>query len=171
MARTPIHEIDIDEARRLYESGLSFTRISAKMGGDPQTIGRRLKAAGVAIRPAGRRHLDLDIDRIVALKRSGVRNRKIAEEFGVSVPTIRHRLLAVGVIQRRRPPQHRIKIDIDEACRLYQSGMSIMNVALEMDLDVTLVRRRLVETGIERRHYSYSRKTNSGDFREIRRAA
>lgn len=46
---------DLQEARRLYESGWSFARVGAEMGVDPKTVHTAFRRAGIPSRPqAGR---------------------------------------------------------------------------------------------------------------------
>jgi hypothetical protein len=51
LRRQPFSEQELDEAVRLYASGLSTAAISAQLGAHPSKVWRALKARGVALRP------------------------------------------------------------------------------------------------------------------------
>ena len=51
MRRQPFSEQELDEAVRLYASGLSTAAIGAQLGAHPSKVWRALRARGVALRP------------------------------------------------------------------------------------------------------------------------
>jgi hypothetical protein len=68
MRRQPFSEQEVDEAVRLYASGLSVTAIGSRLEAHPSKVKRALRARGVALRsprncpPASRSSCDDDID-------------------------------------------------------------------------------------------------------------
>lgn len=55
MRRQPFSEQDVDEATRLYASGLSVAAVGLRLGAHPSKVWRALRAQGVALRPARNR--------------------------------------------------------------------------------------------------------------------
>lgn len=51
MRRQPLSEPEVDEAVRLYASGLSVAAVGLRIGANPSTVWRALRARGVALRP------------------------------------------------------------------------------------------------------------------------
>ena len=51
MRRQGLNEAEVDEAVRLYESGMSLARVATQLGSEPTTVGRALHARGVRLRP------------------------------------------------------------------------------------------------------------------------
>ena len=52
MRNLPMTEIQINEAVRLYESGLSCAKVGKIIGVDAETVHRRLRERGVVLRGA-----------------------------------------------------------------------------------------------------------------------
>lgn len=76
----------IDEVVRLYESGMTCSKIGDKFDCSWMTIDRRLRERGVKIRCRGaHERIDADIEKqICEAYESGITNRKIAERFGIA---------------------------------------------------------------------------------------
>lgn len=105
-------KLPVDQIVADYESGLSCQKIADKYGVSHPTIRKRLKEAGVQIRPYARKfHGEnaLPMDEIVADYQRGMSPRKLAEKYGANYSTIRVRLKEAGVY----------------GCAEYQSALSL----------------------------------------------
>lgn len=74
--------------------------------------------------------------------RTGVTVRQLSEEFGVSRETVSQRLKQAGVTLRRQPPT---ETQVDEMVRLYQQGLSLVQVGAQVGYGGTTVYRKLTE--------------------------
>ena len=83
-------DIDINEIKMLYESGLSIRSISKVFGVSYNAIYNRIKKSDIKIRT---NRIDIDLDEIVRLYKDGVSIINIGKRFGVSDDLIRKRLL------------------------------------------------------------------------------
>lgn len=114
--RTPVAAlpVDADELGRLYvEEGLSTVDLAAWFGVDPSTVGERLKAAGVQMRPRGggdraatRKVLAVSDDELARLYvEDELSTVELGDRFACSPTLVRRRLKAAGV--QMRPPTRR----------------------------------------------------------------
>lgn len=88
-----------------YRDGKSTTKLAANYGLSPKTVARRLRAAGVELRPSGGRWCSwklLDDGLMARRYLEGESTTQLAARFGVSAPTIARHLKAAGV--ELRPP-------------------------------------------------------------------
>jgi len=103
--------LDLEEARRLYDSGLSFREVGERLGFAPSYIAARFRRDGVPCRPSGRPlptpAPEVDSAEIVDRKQRGESFVAIAAALGMSRDMVRDRyLIAVGrprrATERRR---------------------------------------------------------------------
>ncbi len=99
-----------EEARALYESGLSLDQVAERLRIGPTTVAKRLRELGVVVRPSGSRFLHaLTKERLrVLYVREGRTMRSIAGEVGCSVATVYRLLRVYGVRRGRRRPRRRV---------------------------------------------------------------
>lgn len=141
---------------KLYDSGMSITKMSKKIKISRPTISKRLKAMGVIIRPQAP---PLDKNLIKSMYESGLSSGEIASKFGVSDTTIFKKLDATGT------PRRHIK---GQTSPLYRGGprhhketISLANQAIRKGL---LTRPKKCEscgtsprTGIQAHHDDYNK--------------
>jgi DNA invertase Pin-like site-specific DNA recombinase len=108
--RTTISDLSADELVRLYQFGETIAMIAAMIDSNRESVRRRLKGAGIRLRPRGARHgrprLDLPVTEIVERYLEGESIATIGRSLEVSHHVIRMRLIEAGV-ERRRPWSHR----------------------------------------------------------------
>ena len=75
-----------------YAAGVGSYRLARKYGLSPATVRSRLRAAGVALRPARQAARGPSAEEVARLHASGVGVRELARRFGVSHVTILNRL-------------------------------------------------------------------------------
>ena len=75
-----------------YAAGIGSYRLARKYGLSPATVRARLRAAGVALRPARQATRGPSAEEVARLHASGVGVRELARRFGVSHVTILNRL-------------------------------------------------------------------------------
>jgi len=74
--------------------------------------------------------------------RNGVGGKELALKYGCSLPTIMSR---IPVGERRRSGQKKKDIDIQEARRLREGGMSYQKIADVFGVSRLVIRKRLIE--------------------------
>jgi hypothetical protein len=106
-----------DEQARRYRGGETIDVIAAATGLHRTTVRKRLRRAGVEMRPAGPapkyERLDLPDAAIVERYRSGETTTAIGRSLVVSAQVIRERLIEAGV-ERRRPGSRGVKAKVEE---------------------------------------------------------
>jgi len=105
--------LPIDEVVAEYNAGATAAELGLKYDVAPSTITRRLKDAGLTIRPQRRAVATPPIEEIIARHNAGQSQTQIAAWAGVSKQTISDRLRDAGI--GRRPTQ----AEIDLARRAY----------------------------------------------------
>ena len=102
--------LDLEEARRLYDGGLSFRQVGERLGFTQSYVAARFRREGIPRRPSGRPlptpAPEVDPAEIVRRKQAGETFVLIAAALGISRHMARDRyLLAVG--RARRAPRQR----------------------------------------------------------------
>lgn len=105
-------KLDLDEARRLYEQGLSFSQVGRQLGYSATYLARCFKAAGIPARAEGRPLTTpappVDLDELVRLREEGWSYPRLSERYGLSDDAVRTRYLrAKGLPLRRAEAQRR----------------------------------------------------------------
>ncbi len=97
--------LDLDEARRLYESGMSCRQIGERMGMSYSRVASHLREAGVPMRPSGRPLTtpapEVNIQELVRLREAGATFPHLAARFGLSRDAVRDRYLRATGRPRR----------------------------------------------------------------------
>jgi len=98
--------MDVDEARRLYDSGLSFAQVGQRVGYSATWLARRFKAAGIPVRPSGRPLTtsvpDVDLKELVRRRDAGWTFPRLARAYGLSDDAVRTRYLRAKGLPLRR---------------------------------------------------------------------
>lgn len=98
--------MDVDEARRLYDSGLSFSQVGKRVGYSATYLARRFKAAGIPVRPSGRPFTTpapaVDVEELVRRREEGWTYPRLAEAYGLSADGARTRYLRAKGLPLRR---------------------------------------------------------------------
>lgn len=84
----------------------------------------------------------LPAERVVAAYRKGETTRELAERNKVAESTIRRLLKTEGIERRRSGPRGRLDVSDDEIVRLHFLGLSWQQVADELGMSRTGVRKR-----------------------------
>lgn len=107
---SPPSTLDLEEARRLYDSGLSFTQVGQHIGYSATYLARRFKAA-VPVRPSGRPLTTpaptVDVEELVQLHDAGTTYRQLSERYGISDDAVRTRYLRARGLPLRRAEAER----------------------------------------------------------------
>lgn len=104
-------KLDLDEARRLYDSGLSFRQVGERLGFTQSYVAGRFRREGIPRRPSGRPSPtpapEVDPAEIVRRKEAGESFVAIAAALGISGDMARDRYLQAAALPRRAPrPRH-----------------------------------------------------------------
>ena len=84
----PKKRIDVDRMVALYGSGLSTIQVGREMGLDASTVSRRLRRAGVTMRPPGSQVAFAYDEAVIALHDAGYRSPAIQAATGASPATV-----------------------------------------------------------------------------------
>lgn len=103
-------KLDLEEARRLYNTGLSFAQIGQRLGYTKSYLSKRFRAAGIATLPSGRPVTTpapvVDVADLVRRREAGESFSAIARALGIGHDLARDRYLrATG--QPRRTAERR----------------------------------------------------------------
>lgn len=113
-------KLPVDQIISDYDSGLSCRKIAEKHAVCYMTIKRRLKKAGVKIRPYARKFQGenaLPMDEIIADYKRGMSPYKLGEKYGTNDTSIKRRLKKAGVL----------------GCAEYQSNFSLAEARAKVD--------------------------------------
>lgn len=157
---------DVDEATRLYQTGMSTRAVGQQLGVTGQTIIAHLRRAGVERREHSTPKADHDL--IVQLAGEGLTLTQIANRAGVALPTAAKHLARAGVTARdgRRDPTPitRTDLDLDAIRAEYAAGATIPKLARTHGAATATIRRNLIAAGVTLRD---DRKTSSGGQNRI----
>lgn len=165
--------VDIARLTQLYKQGIGLWAILAKVGltndqKDYLYVRTRLRAAGYSVpvvihaptgqkhsseRPMGRPGHQLDIPKVIELYQSGLTVGNIAAVFGYQgghgLTPVRRAIKLAGVYQPRKMRKPAGPEDCKKAVALFNSGMRLKQIALELGYqDGNSVRRILREAGV-----------------------
>lgn len=87
----------------LYADGATVERVAAAMGVTAPTVSRRLRAAGVAMRPGGVR-LPVTDRQILDLRLQGLLWREVAAAVGMTRPGVHARYCRIRDAEQRSLP-------------------------------------------------------------------
>lgn len=90
---------------------------------------------------------DDEVDRLVAARKAGAEIKDLAAELGVHRATIIAHLNRRGVEGRRHPGRTLTETGIQDAGRLYESGLSLAEVGKRLDVDRRYLRVVLPAAG------------------------
>lgn len=80
--------LDLDEARRLYESGLSFSELGLRLGLSKGYLSKQFAVAEIPVRPRGRTVLtpepQIDVEALVGLRDAGATFARLGDLFGIT---------------------------------------------------------------------------------------
>lgn len=91
---------EVARMRELYESGLSLPEIGRIVDIHHTNVLRRLRAAGVRMRPPVRPVAEFDVDEAASMYLSGMGVKRVATAFGVGADKVRAALAVAGVALR-----------------------------------------------------------------------
>jgi hypothetical protein len=147
-----------DELVRRYRAGESCPAIGAATGLNRTTVQRRLKSAGVALRPAGwprgRRRRDVEDSDLIARYRGGETLAVIAAATGLNRAAVHYRLKRAGVELRRGGKARgygRLDLPVAAIIERYRAGESTCAIGRSLGVSAQAIRERLIEAGVERR--------------------
>ena len=95
-----------------------------------------------------------ELARLVERYESGGTVYELALEFMIDRRTVSQRLREQGLLRRQSPSSTMI----DDMARLYQSGLSLLKVGRQLDVNAETVRRALPKAGVRprpRRGWTY----------------
>jgi len=156
VCRPQLTESDIAQIIVEYQDGYTIPDIAGKHDRCYTTILNQLRKAGMDTeRSDGRvvvtkirrpqKYLDRDeIDHLIAEYRAGSTIYELAERFGCHRQTVSRHLKAHGVQMRLRPLTEE---QIQEAVRLYESGLSLQGIGDQIGACKSTVRSKLVKRG------------------------
>jgi hypothetical protein len=88
-----------------------------------------------------------EVSDLVELRRNGCEIDALAERFGVGRSTVMEQLKRAGVPGRRWQGRTLSPEQLEEAGRLYESGLNLIAVAEQFDVDRRYLRRALPSAG------------------------
>lgn len=143
MPRHP-KELDIDALRRDYTGGATAAELAAKHGVSNVAILKRLRSAGVEIRPPKpRSSFDASDEELFAEYEAGASSIEIARKHGVSVAIVTRRLRRVGALR----PLARSDLNRSELRAEYESGASLEDLAAKYGASSGTIGRRIRAAG------------------------
>lgn len=108
--RQPLPTPPIEELIARYSEGLPLNDLAAWAGVSPQTVGRRLRAAGIVLRPKGpqttlsrqrltesKRQYEVPLDRVREMRSAGLSVAEIAATLEIPEEVIRERMIREGI--------------------------------------------------------------------------
>lgn len=148
----PVKVVDIDEARRLYETErLSMRAIAERFGVAHTRIRAELAAAGVTIRRQGDRTVALPDDEIEARYLAGESLEDLGRAYNVASTTIRGHLHKRGVPIRDIRAARAVDLPItdDELAHLYTDRfISLRDLGIRFGVSEQTITRRLRAHGV-----------------------
>jgi DNA invertase Pin-like site-specific DNA recombinase len=146
------------EMIRRYRTGETLVEIGAATGVSRATVERRLKAAGVVLRPAGwrpgRRRRVVEDEDLVARYAAGESLNAIAAATGLYPTAVYYRLRRAGVELRSVAEARRnarLDLPVAEIVERYRAGETLVEIARSLGVSHHVIRCRLAEAGVERR--------------------
>lgn len=134
-------------AKALYEQGRSPRSLAREFGLHPQTVRRRLKAAGVALTQTWPAGTDAPLMwRLLALNRAGLSLAAMARMCRCSAQTVARYLDAAGVERSRQRPRGWDKRQEIAACLV--AGLSLRKTARRLGLGTSTVWRAKEALGL-----------------------
>lgn len=107
-------KLDLDEARRLYEQGLSFAQVGRQLGYSATYLARCFKVARIPARPEGRSLTTpappVGLDELVRLREEGWSYPRLSERYGLSADAVRTRYLRAKGLPLRRAEAERLGV-------------------------------------------------------------
>ena len=147
-----------DSALAQYLDGTPLSAVAAEHRMSPQTLARRLREAGVAIRQE--LPTQMPVAEMCRLYEQGIPERDIARQAGVSYQTVGRRLARAGVQMRgkkktaltraRLSAAKRLPVDEGRLRELHARRMSCREMADLLGCDEETARSRLVELDLPR---------------------
>jgi hypothetical protein len=146
------------ELARLYRAGRTLVEIEAETGVGRATVERRLKAAGVVLRPAGwrprRLRRDVENGDLVARYADGASLDAIGAATGLHPTAVHYRLRRAGaemrsVAEARR--NARLDLPVAEIVERYRAGEPIAAIGRSLGVSHHVIRERLIEAGAKQR--------------------
>src|SRR5262249_37737692 len=98
--RPRTRRFSVEEARRLYESGLSYRGGGERLGGAGMTVGKALRLEGVEGHKPKR---TFSVEEACRLYQSGMSCLKVAEAMGLGYATVYTALEEAGVLRKGQP--------------------------------------------------------------------
>lgn len=137
------HDIEDKEIIDLYEQGYSTIKIAETLSMSNTAVGRRLRKAGVTMRPVGR--------------------HGFSEEEKTAMGT-RMSLRHAG----QRNPSYRSDILTEELVQTYQQGVGTTTIAKRLGVADCTVRKRLIKAGVTMREVGSNQFSKSSRGKEKR---
>ena len=154
-SRSEALSLDLDTSTLLaaYNEGVALSTIAEQMGCSTTAIKSRLVDLEAPPRPrATHQKVVLNEELLIEKYLSGLPSTALQRTFKCSYATILKRLRAQGItIRDAGSYSRRDDVDTDMLIDLYTEGWSSDRVAGHLGCSAHLVRRRLVEMGVERR--------------------
>ena len=158
------------DIRSLYlDQGLSTLEIARMLGCSSSTVSRRLRKAGVEIRPPGGVKKKLASKTIRRLYEEGRSAPYIASKLGCSTNVVYSRLVGMGVEIRSSGGQNKVQLDDDLLRELYiERKLSIQDVAKRVGHSPQVVGRHLQRMSVSRKPWEENKRRDL-DSSEIAR--
>lgn len=145
---------DVEEAARLYATGLSIRAVGRHFGVAGQTMRAQLLKAGFETRGPGGGKPRIDVDKAIRLAKAGQPLAEIARAVGASPSAVRTHLrrAEITLVDARKSPTHnnnfRPDLDNDALVREYLAGATIPELATSHDCGTRTIRLRLLAAGV-----------------------
>lgn len=138
-------DLDMDEIKNQYLSGMSTRDIAKENNCGKSCIEKRLKIMGVVLQHKDH-HPEIDSHDLKNDYESGLSSTEIADKYGLAPSSVLKRLKSVGVDVKDK--NIRDDLDVWELKEKYESGKSTPQLAKEYDCDVATITKRLKSVGV-----------------------
>lgn len=91
--------VDVAEAIRMYEDGMTLMEVGKRLGCSWMTVQRRLLDNGIEIRHPGNRGKSVSMQRIIEMHEQGLSDYEIAGRLGCGRSLVNDRLRKAGVLR------------------------------------------------------------------------
>lgn len=137
-----------------YEDGASGSQIATRLGCGTSTVYRLLRDAGLERRRSGRSRFSIaERQKIADRYDEGEILNALSRDLGCSISAVRAAVIQFGgALRDRRPPIKVLSAELSEIIeRRYLAGEGMVALAKELGIGYHIVRRTLVERGIDLR--------------------
>ncbi|MBT2225996.1 helix-turn-helix domain-containing protein [Nonomuraea sp. NEAU-A123] len=141
------------ELVRRYEDGETIRALSVSFNMTTAGISEKLYSAGVEIRPAAPKLIDLGItdEELIKRYKAGESMADLGRSLNLNLTTIKRRLKKAEIELRSRGASKRLNLGVsdEELAKRYEAGESVSAISRSLGFGWGVIKRRLDDMGIE----------------------